>query len=278
MTEVEPLRLRRESGLSRELALALRDDAGELPSEAELGALRAQLTAAVGEPQRLKESMPFREALTASGGGAPSSAELRALRTRLPASSRVSGRPVTKRRAPKARGRVALLTWLLPAAALAAALAYWAKREPAERATLTPRSNPSATLSAAPTSSPAPLVSQAPEPLPSAAATGSAAPKVSSSTRAPDVDELGLLREAQKALASDPASALRLANRHAQRFSHGLLAQEREVVAIDALTRLGRQPEARARAARFRASHPGSAYLPRIERLVPEGAPASSSR
>jgi hypothetical protein len=88
------------------------------------------------------------------------------------------------------------------------------------------------------------------------------------------VDELSMLREAQAALASDPARALALANRHAELFPRGVLGQEREVLAIDALTRLGRAPDARARAARFQAAHPGSAYLPRVERLI--GAALSS--
>ena len=86
--------------------------------------------------------------------------------------------------------------------------------------------------------------------------------------------ELRLIREAQAALGSNPARALSLAAEHARDFPRGVLSQEREVVSIDALNRLGRTTEARARAERFRKSNPGSAYLPRIERLV-GAAPAS---
>ena len=52
-----------------------------------------------------------------------------------------------------------------------------------------------------------------------------------------------------------PTKSLALADEHAARFPAGVLAQEREVIAIEALVRLGRMKEARARAQRlFRAA------------------------
>lgn len=91
------------------------------------------------------------------------------------------------------------------------------------------------------------------------------------STDAPVADaetEIQLLQRAQDALGSDPARALDLASRHAARFPSGSLSQEREVIAIDALVRLGRRDEARARAAAFAERLPSSAHRARIEALV----------
>ena len=80
--------------------------------------------------------------------------------------------------------------------------------------------------------------------------------------------EVSYLRRARGALKSDPARALELANGHPSRFPHGALDQEREIVAIDALVRLGRRGESRARADAFRARYPSSAHLTRLDALV----------
>lgn len=89
----------------------------------------------------------------------------------------------------------------------------------------------------------------------------------SSSTSARE-PEAKLLARAQSALRSDPGEALSLATEHATSYPGGLLAQEREVIAIEALTRLSRLEEARLRARRFRSVYPGSTHLGRIEVLV----------
>ncbi|WCQ90196.1 hypothetical protein [Sorangium sp. Soce836] len=87
----------------------------------------------------------------------------------------------------------------------------------------------------------------------------------------PDAEtETGLLQRAQDALGARPAEALALTDVHRARFPRGALSQEREVIAIGALKALGRGGEARARADRFVAEHPSSAYRRRIEVLVPE--------
>jgi hypothetical protein len=81
--------------------------------------------------------------------------------------------------------------------------------------------------------------------------------------------ELALIRSAQDALRSSPARALELTAEHERRFGEGTLAQEREVVAIDALARASRADDARARAQRFHARWPRSAHRRRIDVLVP---------
>lgn len=76
--------------------------------------------------------------------------------------------------------------------------------------------------------------------------------------------ELELLARGRRIVASAPARALQLTAEHALRYRDGVLAQEREVLAIDALMRLGRRELARARARSFAARYPDSAYRVRL--------------
>ncbi|MET0792442.1 MAG: hypothetical protein ABW061_13055, partial [Polyangiaceae bacterium] len=64
------------------------------------------------------------------------------------------------------------------------------------------------------------------------------------------------------------AAALVLAAEHAREFPAGVLTQEREVIAIDALLRLGRRSEAEARAASFHRQFPASAHGRRVDVLL----------
>lgn len=81
--------------------------------------------------------------------------------------------------------------------------------------------------------------------------------------------ELALIQSAQGALGTSPATALARTDEHRRRFGDGVLAQEREVVAIDALVRLGREAEARERAEAFHRRWPRSAHGRRVDVLVP---------
>lgn len=85
--------------------------------------------------------------------------------------------------------------------------------------------------------------------------------------RNPD-DETKALQQAQDALKTDPDYALAQCDDDAKLFPNGTLAQEREVVAVDALTRLGRMPEAKARAKKFLTDYPNSAQRLRVQQLV----------
>jgi hypothetical protein len=87
----------------------------------------------------------------------------------------------------------------------------------------------------------------------------------SEDTTPKEPSEVQLLFEARRALGSDPAQALQWVRRHEQRFASGALSQEREVLAIEALRRLGRASEANARAARFRERYPASIHDRRVE-------------
>ena len=68
-----------------------------------------------------------------------------------------------------------------------------------------------------------------------------------------------------------PARALELLEEHRQRFPFGILAQERDVFAVEALWRAGRRDLATERAKRFLAAHPDSGHAARLRSLV--GAP-----
>jgi hypothetical protein len=87
----------------------------------------------------------------------------------------------------------------------------------------------------------------------------------------PEADEeLAGLDEAMKAArAGRPADALAAVDAHAARFPQSALAQEREVIGIEALVALGRPDDARARLARFRARWPTSSHLVRLDGLLP---------
>lgn len=80
--------------------------------------------------------------------------------------------------------------------------------------------------------------------------------------------EEDLLERATQALRRNPTEALALADEHARGFASGRLAQEREVVAIQALSKLGRFDAARARAQRFLAQYRNSAYANDVLRLA----------
>ena len=86
---------------------------------------------------------------------------------------------------------------------------------------------------------------------------------------APPPTETALLRDARLALNGDPARALALTEQHRHDYPNGGFSQEREVIAITALSRLGRSSEAKSRADRFRSAHPTSPYIDRVNRAVP---------
>ena len=84
--------------------------------------------------------------------------------------------------------------------------------------------------------------------------------------RAPS--ESDLVGQAQAALSGNPARALSLCEQHRRLYPRGVLVQEREVLAIEALQRLGRQSQAVARGQRFLKAFPGSAHQSKIAAIV----------
>src|SRR5690606_4034242 len=113
-----------------------------------------------------------------------------------------------------------------------------------------PPAPPQATPAPEPT--PAPEHEAPPEPSAAEAPTADAAPpKRAPRAAAQGEGEAELLERARRALAQDPKRALALTRQHQARFPKGLLTQEREVIAIEALRRLGREQDAKQRAGTF---------------------------
>ena len=80
------------------------------------------------------------------------------------------------------------------------------------------------------------------------------------------VREREVIDAARAALARGrPADALVTATRHAERWPHGQLAEEREVIAIQALAASGRRAEAERRAAAFKRAFPSSMLIPAVD-------------
>jgi hypothetical protein len=86
---------------------------------------------------------------------------------------------------------------------------------------------------------------------PTASAPTAFAPTAFAPTSPPVVDELTreaqLVEAARSSLVSDPATTLLRVEEHRHAFPQGQLADERELIAVDALRRLGRATEARSR-------------------------------
>lgn len=110
-----------------------------------------------------------------------------------------------------------------------------------------------------------------PSPLPTTKTT--AAPSVSVSPARQLADEQAILDIARAALnRGGGGAALEAVERHERRYPGGLLSEEREVLAIEALVLAGRTDDARARADRFEKRYPRSVLLPTVQAAV---APAS---
>ncbi len=107
----------------------------------------------------------------------------------------------------------------------------------------------------------------APEPPPSAAAQPPSPESPPADAASRLREEALLVRSAERLLGSEPARALALTEERRRRFPGGALAQEAEVVAIEALLKLGRREDAAARAKTFEASHPGSVHARRLRAL-----------
>jgi len=84
-------------------------------------------------------------------------------------------------------------------------------------------------------------------------------------------EEFRLLRAARQALADQPSQALRLGDQHKRRFASGMMVQERETIAVEALARLGKGEEAWQRARAFFVVYPHSPYRGRIDAALARG-------
>ena len=100
-----------------------------------------------------------------------------------------------------------------------------------------------------------------------------ARPAVADKSTAPSSSDLAaeqaLLDVARTAFAQGRGEeALGPLDRHAQRYPKGILAEEREALAINVLVTLGRYDDARARGARFLRRYPGSLLRASVEAAI----------
>jgi hypothetical protein len=269
-----------------ELASAMGDFGDPVPTAREIGALRANVRLALGLPLGGGPAHPPAASAASSSAAAPV-----AIKSSLTATKWVS--------------------WIvapLGVGAVAGAVFVGTTNRSAPEASLAPIAAPVATATPSPRTDPIeaprarPAEMQAPSPqastpnenlapianaphaaarLPSRAELPSApldlAPEPASGgyaaaapVPAPET-EVALLSRAQEALARDPARALELVGEHERRFDTGLLVQEREVIAVEALVKLGRTSEAATRAAAFHTRFPRSAHGRRVDLLVHAG-------
>ncbi len=107
---------------------------------------------------------------------------------------------------------------------------------------------------------------------PRSASDAPAASERSANTEEPELPtrepEIALLKRAREALARNPGTALALAEQHRELYPKGRLGQEREVIAVTALMRMGLPTSAKDRAEQFKRSYPRSAYIGQLERIV----------
>ena len=136
---------------------------------------------------------------------------------------------------------------------------------PIARAPVTPADLPVAVDEA-----PSPPPPRAPAPrarsLPSASAPSPSSPVPPETTL--QTESASLLRGRQLLRSGDCEGALTQLQESAARFPRGGLAQEREVLAVEALACVGRAPEAAARADAFLHDHPASAHAPKVRRFA----------
>jgi hypothetical protein len=89
--------------------------------------------------------------------------------------------------------------------------------------------------------------------------------------------ERGLLDRARaKMAAGDPEAALAVLTQHARSYPRGLLSEEREAMAVNALVALGRAPEARRRGRAFHERYPSSLVRRSVEAALATLAPSDS--
>jgi hypothetical protein len=94
-------------------------------------------------------------------------------------------------------------------------------------------------------------------------------PEAAQSRPASKPSESSLLDAARRSLAMDPERTLALANQHRVLYPQGMLGQEREMLVVEALRRLGRSDEAKRQDDEFKSRYPSSMHGRDVP--VPEG-------
>jgi hypothetical protein len=287
------VRLRDDPECPFDLRTSLADFADEWPSAEQLGILREAIRAHLASEEQLPRlrspasgtSKQLRSALENDVEELPSENELIALRQKVSASLLFSSGTKSRFASKKKRSwlRVLLVAALIALPAAAAAFVGY-------KLIVSGRTRTSMSLSAVPTVGPPPRARRAVSPVAAPSVVPSLAPsqfvsaprakasvaKSKPADGAVEENEFELIGQARERMKSSPTEALALLSRHARWFPAGVLVQERELIAIESLVRLGRDAEANARAQRFAARFPGSAHLQRLKRLLGPDASVNS--
>jgi hypothetical protein len=278
-------RLRDDPACPPELRAYLADFADEWPDAQELDALHQSIQAHLAlEAQLPRLRSPasgtpaqLRRALENDVEELPTALEIGELREQLAASLRASSQ-TAPRLTPRLKRpwlRAALVAALIALPAAAAAFVGYRLLVSDRAPSVTSR--PTAVTETPPPRKVEPTnTAQAPSPASSAAEVQLDPTPLGKPSNAPGKttprpagpNELELIGQARARMESSPAEALTLVTEHARSFPSGVFVQERELIAIQSLERLGRTAEAKARAQRFATRFPGSAHLPRLKRLL----------
>lgn len=275
MTFEVPRRLREDPDESVEFRRALGEYSEDSPSEETLAAIKSgvALRRERGELPRLladetEASTELHAALLDSAEEFPKAEQLASLRRSLDRRT-LRMLPAPRRRS---RARLVALGLVFPALAAAAASGYYFAGQVGN--VTEPQASP-ATRGAGAVKQPlrvaeAPVLTSQTEPtVPSSSAVATAmTAKPARSNAPPTKDEYEFIREAQGMRGRSPTESLALLSQHAKFYPRGVLAEERERLAIECLLQMGRSGEARSRAMRFQRSYPGSVHWPALQGLL----------
>lgn len=245
MSQDDPVRwLEQPSQLSSELARAMSRYAEHGPGAELHAAQRAALLRKLGAPSLA----PSAQGLAGAGSWSRSALLFGTLVLAATCwwwfSSAGPVQPVVSKRAP-----------LAPAALTSA---------PAPGPTASPRFDVAPVQSAPPVSNGGASEAGAPPIAPPRTATH----RARTVTRSGAEDELALLARARRTLRSAPRETLRMTELHRRRFTAPAFAQERELLAIEALVRGGEHAQAAERARRFEERYPRSLHRERLRVLL----------
>lgn len=175
-------------------------------------------------------------------------------------------------------GLSALKAFAVAGVALTLGGLWWAtKPDDSSVVTSTPIHAMSAPVEIASSFSPPSPSAIAPEtPSPALSATASTKPRRtegSASASPTGESEVQLIGRAQQLVRSQPQAALALCREHARKFPKGMLVQEREVLIVEALQRMGQEEEARKKSESFLKENPDTALRNKVEHLTADAAP-----
>lgn len=108
----------------------------------------------------------------------------------------------------------------------------------------------------------------APRPAPRPLASAPVSPEAPTSQPTSLGDEVAALDQARKQMQDDPEAALAALEDYDEGFKGGVLAQEAELLRIEALSRAGKKDQARAAATTFLARHPESPLAGRVRKIL----------